>query len=132
MIQELTKLCPLAVAGGFVAYWNDNPLYPSDPAAMFRRALAVLITDGGQIYITPVDMTREELDPGAITFYPIARNQFARRSTGALFYKGFFSQPSRKLRNAVSSAQSSAFPSYSQMAVVIKQNQRLRKPPSRS
>lgn len=90
MIQELTKLCPLAVAGGFIAYWNDNPLYPSDPAAMFRRALAVLITDGGQIYITPVDMTREELDPGAITFYPIARNQFARRSTGALFYKGCY------------------------------------------
>lgn len=80
----------MPTVGGFIAYWNDNPLYPGDPAAMFRRALAVLITAQEQVYVCPVDLTQEEPDCSKTMFYPMGRHQFAARSTGALFFKGCY------------------------------------------
>lgn len=90
MIETLAAALPLPTIGGFIAYWNDNPLYPSDPAAMFRRALAVLVTDREQIYVCPVDITRGEPDLQNTMFYPLERHHFAARSTGALFFKGCY------------------------------------------
>ena len=90
MIEQLLAAFPMSAIGGFIAYWNDNPLYPTDPMAMFRKALAVLITDREEIYVCPVDMTRDALDLPHTMFYPLPRHQFGSRSTGALFYKGCY------------------------------------------
>ena len=73
--------------GGFIAYWNDSPLYPSDPEAMFRKAIAVLITQDERILVCPVDLT-EKSEPGAFRYIP--KYQFSNRSTGALFFKGCY------------------------------------------
>ena len=47
MINELISVCPRLCRGGFIAYWNDTPLYPHDPAAMFRQAIAALLPTAG-------------------------------------------------------------------------------------
>lgn len=90
MIESIISVCPKQCQGGFLAYWNDNPLYPSDPSAMFRRAIAVLLTIDHEIYVCPIDMTQGEPDYSNIIFYPHTQQQFGTRSTGALFYKGCY------------------------------------------
>ena len=90
MIEKLTAAFPMDTIGGFVAYWNDNPLYPSDPMAMFRKSLGVMITAKEQVYVCPVDLTVEELDLTKAMFYPLEKHLFGSRSTGALFYKGCY------------------------------------------
>ena len=90
MIETVKAAFPMATIGGFIAYWNEGQLYPKDVRDMFTKSLAVLITAQEQIYVCPVDMTREEPDLTNAMFYPLQKHQFGSRSTGALFYKGCY------------------------------------------
>ena len=90
MIEQLKAVFPMPVIGGFVAYWNEGQLYPTDVRNMFTKSLAVLINTQEQIYVCPVDMMEEEPDLSKTMFYPMQKHQFGNRSTGALFYKGCY------------------------------------------
>ena len=90
MINELISVCPRLCRGGFIAYWNDNPLYPHDPAAMFRQAIAVLLPMAGDPLVCALDLTQEAPDFSNTVFYPHPLSQFGTRSTGALFFKSCY------------------------------------------
>lgn len=88
MIEEFIRRCGFSCRGGFIAYYNDMNVYAPDPMWMLSRAAVILIAGGGQIYISPVDLTREDQAPDAAEFRLIDRSEFAKRSTGALFAQG--------------------------------------------
>lgn len=90
MIDELIFSSGVSCRGGFIAYYNDMSLYCPDPAAMFRRSVAVLICGDGRLLILPVDLTRPEEIPERPAFRRISRAEFGARSTGALFAKGCY------------------------------------------
>ena len=89
MIREIQAQCRDLCRGGFVAYWNDSNLYNADPAAMFTRAIAVLITGSHQLLICPVDLSRTAQEQ-IFLFKRIERAAFGSRSTGALFFRGCY------------------------------------------
>lgn len=89
MIEQVLASCRTLCRGGFVAYYQDSALYPSDPAAMFTRAVAVLIAGDGRLLICPVDLSRPE-QPQEFHLRRIERTAFGSRATGALFARGCY------------------------------------------
>ena len=90
MIETLIEMCRVDCRGGFVAYWNDSPLYPSDPSAMFSRAIAVLLTTDGRFLVRPIDLTQPDPIQSEGTFRFVDQSLFGTRSTGPLFFKGCY------------------------------------------
>lgn len=101
VIEALVIRSGVACRGGFVAYFNDMSLYSPDPAAMFSRAVAILVCADGRLLICPVDLTRPEEIPDRPAFRRISRAEFGARSTGALFARGcYFSIDTGELRGS--------------------------------
>ena len=89
MIDRVLAQFGAPCRGGFVAYYHDSALYPSDPAAMFTRAVAVLIAADGTLYICPADLSRPDA-PQDFDLQPIPKTNFGSRATGALFARGCY------------------------------------------
>lgn len=101
MIEALMIRCGAECRGGFVAYYNEMSLYSPDPAAMFSRAVAVLILCDHRLLITPIDLTKPDEIPDYPAFRRIERSEFGARSTGALFARGcYFSICSGELKGS--------------------------------
>ena len=88
MIEQFIRQSALPCRGGFIAYYNDMNVYAPDPLWMLSRAVVILIGAGGQLFISRADLTREEQAAEDAVFSMIGREQFAKRSTGALFAQG--------------------------------------------
>ncbi|MBR4132315.1 MAG: hypothetical protein IKT99_04995 [Oscillospiraceae bacterium] len=88
MIEQFIRRSALPCRGGFIAYYNDMNVYAPDPMWMLSRAVVILIGAGGQLFISRADLTREEQAAEDAVFSMIGREQFAKRSTGALFAQG--------------------------------------------
>ena len=88
MIEQFIKKSGASCIGGFIAYYNDMSLYAPDPMLMLSRAVAVLVRNDRSLLICPADLTLEENAPEQAVFRTIGREQFAKRSTGALFAQG--------------------------------------------
>ena len=101
MIEQLMIRSGVLCQGGFVAYYNDMSLYSPDPAAMFRRAIGLLVCADGRLLVCPVDLTQPDALPAQPVFRRISRAEFGSRSTGALFAKGcYFSIDTGDLRGS--------------------------------
>lgn len=90
MIDELIFHSGVACCGGFIAYYNDMSLYCPDPAIMFSRAIAILISNDGRLLISPVDLTRPDDVFNCLHFERISRAEFGSRSFGVLFARGCY------------------------------------------
>ena len=88
MIERFIEKSGAACIGGFIAYYNDMSLYAPDPAVMLSRAVAILVRADRRLLICPADLTLEDRAPEHAVFRSIERDQFAKRSTGALFAQG--------------------------------------------
>lgn len=90
MLQSLLDRAGLSYIGGFLAYFNDSSLYPSDPAGMFRRSIAVAILPDDTILAAPVDLTSEAAAQQPAVFSPIETDNFSKRSFGPFFYRSCY------------------------------------------
>ena len=88
MIERFIEKSGAACIGGFIAYYNDMSLYAPDPMLMLSRAVAILVLADRRLLICPADLTLEDRAPEHAVFRSIERDQFAKRSTGALFAQG--------------------------------------------
>ena len=88
MIEDYIEKSGAACIGGLIAYYNDMSLYAPDPMLMLSRAVAILVLADRRLLITAADLTLEEQAPEFAVFRYIEPDQFARRSTGALFAQG--------------------------------------------
>ena len=88
MIERFIEMSGAACIGGFIAYYNDMSLYAPDPTLMLSRAVAILVRADRRLLICHADLTLEDLAPEFAVFLSIERDQFAKRSTGALFAQG--------------------------------------------
>ena len=88
MIEQFIRQSALSCRGGFIAYYNDMNVYAPDPMWMLSRAVVILIGAGGQLFISHADLTHAEQAVEDAVFSMIGRDQFAKRSTGALFAQG--------------------------------------------
>ena len=88
MIEDFIEKSGTGCIGGFIAYYNDMSLYAPDPACMLSRAVAILVRDDRRLLICNADLTLEDQAPANAVFRSIERDQFAKRSTGALFAQG--------------------------------------------
>ncbi len=98
MIEQFIEKSGARCIGGFLAYYNDMSLYAPDPMLMLSRAIAILVCDDRRLLISAADLTLEDRAADAAVFRRIGRDQFAKRSTGALFAQGrYFSIRSGEL-----------------------------------
>lgn len=98
MIEKYIEKSGAACIGGFIAYYNDMSLYAPDPMLMLSRAVAILVLTDRRVLITQTDLTQEDQAPEHAVFRFIELDQFAKRSTGALFAQGrYFSIRSGEL-----------------------------------
>ena len=88
MIEQFIKNSGASCIGGFIAYYNDMSLYAPDPMWMLSRAVVILVRADRRLLISPADLTLEDQAPAQAVFKTIGRDQFAKRSTGALFAQG--------------------------------------------
>ncbi len=89
MIEQFIEKSGAQCVGGFIAYYyNDMSLYAPDPMAMLSRAVVILVRSDRRLLICPSDLTLAERAPEQAVFRTIAREMFAKRSTGALFAQG--------------------------------------------
>lgn len=90
MLQSLIDRTGLSCVGGFLAYFNDSSLYPGDPAAMFRKSIAVLILADDTILAAPVDLSSETAFQQPTVFTPVDPSVFSSRSFGPFFYRSCY------------------------------------------